>query len=62
MFLCAVMLAGVYIVMARLDCLPLRVQLLLRAWLGSENERHATTSKFLAYHLEVWFSNNRCPR
>lgn len=54
------MLVGVYIATARLDNLPPPVQALLRQWLGSKNERHATTSKFLAYHLEVWFSNNRC--
>lgn len=54
------MLAGVYGVCARLDSLPAPVQALLRQWLGSENERQATTSKFMAYHLEVWFSNNRC--
>ncbi|BDA49994.1 Ion channel DMI1 [Coccomyxa sp. Obi] len=54
-----VMLLGVYIATARLDHLPPPIQALLRQWLGSKNERQATTSKFLAYHLEVWFSNNR---
>ncbi|KAK9903321.1 hypothetical protein WJX75_002746 [Coccomyxa subellipsoidea] len=54
-----VMLAGVYAFFARLDSLPTPLQALLRQWLGSENERQATTSKFMAYHLEVWFSNNR---
>ncbi len=54
------MLVGVYVATARLDNLPPPVQALLRQWLGSKNERQATTSKFLAYHLEVWFSNNRC--
>ena len=42
-----------------MDKLPGGVQLGLQRWLSKEHERPATTSKLIAYHLELWFSDNR---
>lgn len=42
-----------------MDKLPGGVQLWLQQWLSKEHERPATTSKLIAYHLELWFSDNR---
>jgi hypothetical protein len=42
-----------------IDKLPGGVQLWLQQWLSKEHERPATTSKLIAYHLELWFSDNR---
>ena len=42
-----------------MDKLPGGVQLWLQRWLSKEHERPATTSKLIAYHLELWFSDNR---
>lgn len=48
--------AGVY----HVDRLPEKARLRLQQWLGkSEHERPAPTSKLIAYHLEIWFSDNR---
>ncbi|CAL5222099.1 g4408 [Coccomyxa viridis] len=41
-----------------MDKLPGGVQLWLQQWLSKEHERPATTSKLIAYHLELWFSDN----
>ena len=43
-----------------MDKLPGGVQLWVQQWLSKEHERPATTSKLIAYHLELWFSDNRC--
>ena len=35
----------------------------MQAWLrgrSAAHERAAPTSKLFAYHLEIWFSSNRC--
>ncbi len=42
-----------------MDKLPGGLQLWLQQWLSKEHERPATTSKLIAYHLELWFSDNR---
>ena len=48
--------AGVY----HVDRLPEWARVRLQQWLGkSEHERAAPTSKLIAYHLEIWFSDNR---
>ena len=57
------LIAGVVLVVYgfafHMDKLPGGVQLWLQQWLSKEHERPATTSKLIAYHLELWFSDNR---
>ena len=53
---------GAVLVLAyRVDELPEQLRGGLQKWLrgNHEHERAAPTSKLIAYHLEIWFSNNR---
>lgn len=58
--LAAGVIAAGYGFACHMDKLPGGVQLWLQRWLSKEHERPATTSKLIAYHLELWFSDNRC--
>jgi hypothetical protein len=56
----AACLAVGYGLVYHVDALPEWARLRLQQWLGkNEHERPAPTSKLIAYHLEIWFSDNR---